>query len=188
MFMIARITNFANREDKLIAFDARRVDFITLDKVKRNENYVSEYPKEEINELLYEFYLLLEEYPNALSGKMILKKYTQLKKYVQKNNVSMAGCYSYYDSRRINYHQISTYGIRMIPDTTTLLDDTDIQITKYGYFDNSSNPFKNQLNLSLDINGNLHYNSLIMCDGISMDILDREALIYLKPDILTKHL
>ena len=42
--MIARITNFANREDKLIAFDARRVDFITLDKVKRNENYVSEYP------------------------------------------------------------------------------------------------------------------------------------------------
>ncbi len=169
MFMIARITNFANREDKLIAFDARRVDFITLDKVKRNENYVS-------------------EYPNALSGKTILKNYTQLKKYVQKNNVSMAGCYSYYDSRRINYHQISTYGIRMIPDTTTLLDDTDIQITKYGYFDNSSNPFKNQLNLSLDINGNLHYNSLIMCDGISMDILDREALIYLKPDILTKHL
>ncbi len=76
----------------------------------------------------------------------------------------------------------------MIPDTTTLLDDTDIQITKYGYFDNSSNPFKNQLNLSLDINGNLHYNSLIMCDGISMDILDREALIYLKLDILTKHL
>lgn len=48
--------------------------------------------------------------------------------------------------------------------------------------------FKEQLNLSLDIHGNLHYNSLIMCDGISMDILDREALTYLKPNILTKHL
>lgn len=53
----------------------------------------------------------------------------------------MADCYSYYDSRRINYHQTSTYGIRMMPDTTNLLDDADIQITKYGYFNNSSNFF-----------------------------------------------
>ena len=76
----------------------------------------------------------------------------------------------------------------MIPDTTNLLDDADIQITKYGYFDNSSNFFKGRLNLSLDIYGDLHYNSLIMCDGISVDVLDREVLTYLKPNILTKHL
>lgn len=139
--MIARTVNFVNREDKLIGFDARRVDFITLDKIERNENCVSLYSREDLVELLNEFYLLLEKYPNALSKKVILKKYTQLKKYVQKNNVSMADCYSYYDSRRINYHQTSTYGIRMMPDTTNLLDDADIQITKYGYFNNSSNFF-----------------------------------------------
>lgn len=186
--MIARIINFGNREDKLIGFDARKVNFITLDKIESDEDYVSLYSKEELEELLSEFYLLLKNYPNALMKKTILKRYEQLKQYVQKNNVSMANCYSYYDSRRINYHQTSTYGIRMIPDTTNLLNNADIQIMKYGYFDNSSNLFKEQLNLSLDIYGDLHYNSLIMCDGISVDVLDREALTYLKPNILTKHL
>ncbi len=143
--MIARTVNFVNREDKLIGFDARRVDFIILDKIERDENCVSLYSREDLVELLNEFYLLLEKYPNALSKKMILKKYTQLRKYVQKNNVSMVDCYSYYDSRRINYHQTSTYGIRMMPDTTNLLDDADIQITKYGYFNNSSNFLRNSL-------------------------------------------
>ena len=186
--MIARITNFANREDKLIGFDARRVEFITLEKIESNENYVSLYSKEDLEDLLSEFYLLLEKYPDALSEETILKRYEQLKKYVKEKNFSIANCYSYYDSRRINYHQTSTYGIRMIPDTTNLLNNADIQIMKYGYFDNSSNLFKEQLNLSLDIYGDLHYNSLIMCDGISVDVLDREALTYLKPNILTKHL
>ncbi len=185
--MIYKITNFSKSEDKLIGFDARKVNFITLDKIESDEDSVSEYSIEELEELLSEFYLLLKNYPNALSQKTILKRYEQLKQYVQKNNASIANCYSYYD-RRINYHLISTYGIRMIPDTTNLLDDADIQITKYGYFDNSSNFFKGRLNLSLDIYGDLHYNSLIMCDGISVDVLDREVLTYLKPNILTKHL
>ena len=73
--MIARITNFANREDKVIGCDARGVNLITLDKIERNENYVSLYSKENLEDLLSEFYLLLEKYPDALSDEIILKRY-----------------------------------------------------------------------------------------------------------------
>ena len=182
--MIARITNFANREDKLIGFDARRVEFITLEKIESNENYVSLYSKEDLEDLLSEFYLLLEKYPDALSEETILKRYEQLKKYVKEKNFSIANCYSYCDRKRIDYNQSSTCGIRMIPDAA---NTTAIQITKYDYFDNGFIFSKEQLNLALNY-GNLYYNSLIMCDGCCMEILDREALTYLKPKILTKHL
>ena len=182
--MIARITNFAKKEDKLIGFDARRVEFITLEKIESNENYVSLYSKEYLEDLLSEFYFLLEKYPDALSEETILKRYEQLKKYAKENNVSIANCYSYCDRKKINYNQTSTCGIRMIHDDT---NTTAIQIIKYDYFDNGFIFSKEQLNLALNY-GNLYYNSLIMCDGCCMEILDREALTYLKPNILTKHL
>ena len=182
--MIARITNFANREDKVIGFDARGVNLITLDKIERNENYVSLYSKEDLEDLLSEFYLLLEKYPDALSDEIILKRYEKLKKYAKENNVSIANCYSYCDRKRIDYNQSYTCGIRLIPDDT---NTTAIQIIKYDYFDNGFIYSKEQLNLALNY-GKLYYNSLIMCDDCCMEILDRAALTYLEPKILTKHL
>ena len=181
--MIARITNFANREDKIMGFGARKVNLITLDKIKKNENYVSLYSKEKLDDLLSEFYFLLEKYEDALNEKIILKRYEQLKKYARENNASIANCYSYCDRKRINYNQSSTCGIRMIPDD---INNIAIQIIKYDYFDNGFIFSKDQLNVSLSYE-NLYYNSLIMCDGGCVEILDREALTYLKPKILTKH-
>ena len=181
--MIARITNFTERENIIADWGTRRLSLVTLDKTKINEDYVSLYSKDVLKEMLNELYLLVEKYPDALKEGVILEKYEQLKKYTMKHNTILNACYSYCDRQRICYNQFYSYGIRMIPTNI----DTSVQITRYGLFDDSYLFAKEELNLQL-IQNKLNYNSLIIGEQTSTVILDREALTYLKPNILTKHL
>ena len=181
--MIARITNFTERENVIADWGVTRVSLVTLDKTKRNEDYVSSYSIKILEAMLNELNLLLEKYPDALKKEVVLEKYKQLKKYAMEHNTTLNACYSYCDRQNICYNQFYSYGIRMIPTNI----DTSVQITRYGLFNDSFLFAKEELNLQL-IQGELKYNNLIIGEQTSTDILDREALTYLKPNILTKHL
>ena len=71
--MIARMTNFTERENVIADWGVTRVSLVTLDKTKRNEDYVSSYSIKILEAMLNELNLLLEKYPDALKKKWFWK-------------------------------------------------------------------------------------------------------------------
>ena len=181
--MIARITNYTDKENKVIDWGIASFNLVTLDKIEENDDYVFSCSRKVLEEMLNEFYLLLEKYPNALENKTILENYEKLIKYAKKHSTTVSSCYSYCDRKEICYNQVYSYGIRIVPTNI----DTSIKITRYASFDDSFVFGKDELNLKL-IDKELNYTGMIISDDTSNTILDREALTYIKPKILTKHL
>ena len=177
--MIARITDFTKKENQVKDW---HVDLL--------RNHVDEIRPEDcyilfgylIEEMLNEFYLLLEKYPEALEDKTVLNKYKQLKKYADEHNLSINNCYSYLDKVKKNYDSFNYYGIRTVPD----LGNVSISVVKYKTY--GSLVFeKNNFNLKL-IDSKLKFEGLFMGNSTWNHVLDSESLSYLEPKILTKHL
>lgn len=177
--MIARITNFASKENQVKGW---HVDLLRnhVDEIRPKDCYIRFGYL--IEEMLNEFYLLLEKHPNALEDKIVFNKYKRLKKYADKYNLSINNCYSYLDRVKKNYDSFKYYGIRTVPD----LGNVSISIVEYRT-DGSLVLEKNNLNLKL-IDSKLNFEGLFMGNSTWNHVLDSESLSYLEPKILTKHL
>lgn len=170
--MIARITNFASKENKIIEWD-ERIPKIIYD--------WKDYQEKELNRFLEQFYLLLEKYPDSLKEEVILKKYQELKKYAKENKTAINNCYSYYnkgitESSIKENTKINSYGIRIVPKKSY---PTCVTITSY----NSTSGIllsKDELKLKLNKDG-IYYTSMMTMDS-------SVTFIYKKEKKLVKHL
>ena len=171
--MIARITNFASKENQMIEWDERIPKIIDI------EWY--DYEKELFNRLLGQFYILLDKYPDSLKDDVILKKYQELKKYAKENKTAISNCYSYYNKGKTGSSvkgndKINSYGISIVPKE---FYHTGITITSY----NSTNGVllsKDELKLKLE-KDSLYYTSMMTRDS-------SVTFIYEKEKKLIKHL
>lgn len=173
--MIARITNFASKENQIIEWDER------IPNIKYDWDY---YDEKELNLFLNQFYLLLEKYPDSLKDDVILKKYQELKKYAKDNKTAINNLYSYYNKEvRKNVlrgdPKTNIYGIRVVP-IDCYLNYSCITITSYNSTAAGILLNKNELKLKLDKEG-------IAC--ISMMEMDSTMTnIYVRDKNLIKHL
>ena len=170
--MIARITNFASKENQIIEWDERIPTIIYV---------FNEYVEKMYERLLNQLYWLLEKYPDSLKDDVILRKYQELKKYAKDNKTAINNLYSYYNkgitecSIKENT-KINSYGIRIVPKKSY---PTCITITSY----NSTSGIllsKDELKLKLN-KDETYYTSMMTMDS-------SVTFIYKKEMKLVKHL
>ncbi len=186
--MIARITNFASKENQIIDWEDSLFYITSNDLEKTDENYLN-MNKEELTRLLEQLNLLVQKYPDALKEENILKKSKALMKYAKEKGFTLSNCYSYFneEKRKIDGSwdiKKSTYGIRTLYDRW---DNKLVTITGYDSTASGVIYYKNQLNLKFR-NRKLDNFKLVYRDVCGVSVFDKEALTYLEPKILTKHL
>ena len=166
--MIARITNFASKENKIIDWDER----IPKIRYEWRDFNISIY-----NTLIEQFYLLLEKYPDCLKDEVIMKKYQQLKKYAKEHKIAINNLYSY--SNRVELDDVlrgnpknNIYGIRIIPIDYGYTDGY-ITITNYNTTTSGILLDKNELKLKL-CKDNINYVSMTEVDPFVTLILVSE--------------
>lgn len=86
--MIARVTNFANKENQTVEWRER------ISNIKYDQD---DYQEHQFKLFLKQLYLLLYKYPDSLKDDVILIKYQELKKYAKDNKTSINNLYSYYN-------------------------------------------------------------------------------------------
>lgn len=109
--MIARITNFASKENQIIEWDER------IPKIRYDWD---DYQEHQFKLFLNQFYLLLEKYPDSLKDDVILRKYQELKKYAKDNKTAINNLYSYYNKVKLEDvlrgdPKTNIYGVRVLP-------------------------------------------------------------------------
>ena len=154
--MIARITNFASKENQIIEWDEGIPTIIYV---------FNEYVEKMYERLLNQLYWLLEKYPDSLKDDVISRKYQELKKYAKDNKTAINNLYSYYNkgitecSIKENT-KINSYGIRIVPKKSY---PTCITITSY----NSTSGIllsKDELKLKLN-KDETYYTSMMTMDS-----------------------
>lgn len=186
--MIARITNFASKENQIIDWD-NEFYAVTSIHLKMNNKKYFDLHKEELDRLLEQLNLLLEKYPDALNEKTVLKKASSLVKYSKEKGFTLSNLYSYFNEEKKNIDRAfdikkSTYGIRTLYDRwdNLLVNITGYDLTSSGIIYN-----KNELYFKCS-SGNFDSFKLIHRDCCASYIYDEKALTYLNPKILTRHL
>lgn len=198
--MIARNVNFAGRESKIIdwyenvpkAIDYYdRGDEITRLNGQMVSDFMVESDREELEIILSQLYLLLEKYPSALENETILRKSRNLIEYAKKRNVSLNNCYSYFnkETRNIEFPgqvKTKTYGLRILPSNWNNRYSC-ITISQYESMASGGILSKSELRLKLNAKG-LDYINMTYMDDYTYHVYNSDALTYLKPNILAKHL
>ena len=192
--MIARITNFASKENQIIDWD-NDLYFIASNNLisceENGEKYYSDWFKETTEGLLEQLNLLLQKYPDALNEEIVLKKARALMKYVKEKGFTLNNCYSYFneEKRKIDVPcdiKKRSYGIRTLYDRwdNLLVNITGYDLTASGIIYN-----KNQLNLKY-MYGRLTNFKMVHKNCCGSYVFDEETLTYLEPKIknLTRHL
>lgn len=158
-----------------------------LEEANKNEFSINS-DLRELGNLLRQLYILLDEYPNALWWENAYKKAESLVKYARKREIDFSRCYSYYNKEQ--YTDVDTgnivksnYGIRIMPSS----NGKEIIIVQYDTNLNMEIMRKNELRLKHN-RGGLGYLNMSFLNPSKYEILKSDALTYLKPNILTKHL
>ena len=192
--MIARITNFASKENQIIDWDNDLYLIASNNLINCEENgekYYSDCYKEALEGLLEQLDLLLQKYPDALNEEIVLKKASALMKYVKRKGFTLNNCYSYFneEKRKIDVPcdiKKRAYGIRTLYDRwdNLLVNITGYDLTASGIIYN-----KNQLN-SKYMYGRLTNFKMVHKNCCGSYVFDEETLTYLEPKIknLTRHL
>ena len=186
--MIARITNFASKENQIIDWEDS-LFYVTSNVLEKTDEIYLNMNKEELERLLKQLDLLLQKYPDALKEENILKKSKALIKYAKEKDFTLSNCYSYIneEKRKIDGPwdiKKSTYGIRTLSDRW---DNKLVTITGYDSTASGVIYYKNQLNLKFR-NRKLDNIKMVHKDVCGVYVFGKETLTYLEPKLLTKHL
>lgn len=158
-----------------------------LEEANKNEFSIDSNMRK-LENLLRQLYILLDEYPNALWWENAYKKAEYLVKYARKRGINPNSCYSYYNKEQ--YTDVDTgnivksnCGIRIMPSS----NGKDIIIVQYDTNLNMEIMGKNELRLKHN-RGGLGYLNMSFLNPSKYEILKSDALTYLRPNILIKHL
>lgn len=189
--MIARTCNLVKYEDKVIDWyeNVPRVTRSTLEEGMKS-SYDIDIDKERLEQLLGQFNILLEEYPEVLKNENILNKYITLREYAKSKKIALNNCYSYINKEELDNSSWDvkgcTYGIRILPNNW---NNGYKCITITGYNNTASGIIVGKKELKLKLNrGNLSYINMSYVDSLEREFYSDEVLTYLRPNILTKHL
>lgn len=184
--MKARITNLSNKENEMSNWDICTPWLVSKERVLEE----TEWYREDLTEILNQFYLWLEQYPKALQDDVIYRKYEELRQYVKKKKVAIDHCYSYYhkeekDNIKRGNMQNVVYGIRTLPDVGGPKNHC-ITITGYGSTASGYLLDKNQLNLKLNRQGIQYINWIKREAAGCHHIVKKEELMLIEPKIYTR--
>lgn len=194
--MIARITNFASKENQIIDW-YDEVPEVTSSAIEegRKSRYDAFTDKERLEQLLEQLNILLEEYPDALREENILNKYKTLVEYANSKRIALNNCYSYSNKEKIENGEWNvkgcSYGIRILPNNWDKYNC--ITITGYNTNETGFIVGKKELKLKLKRDNlleryNLYYINMSYVDSLKSEFYSGEVLSYLVPKLLTKHL
>lgn len=187
--MLARVINFSDRENQIIEW-YDNVPEVTLNNLgeQLKSSPLKNQDEEELKKLLEQLNILLAIYPKALDDDTIFKRFELLIEYVNRMNLTLSNCFSYFNEEKYMYLDSSDvkksiYGIRIVPQSNYK------HITITGYDTNLFEEIvsKKELMLKLTEKG-LDYIKMTHNDACASYVFTEDVLSYLKPSILTKHL
>ena len=179
--MIARVVNFASRENQIIDW------YEVMPKVASFSDEeicnIMDFGKSKLENILRQLDLLIKEYPDALNESTILRKARILMEYAKVHNASLNNCYSYFNEEKEEKEIKSVYGIRILPNKWNSINKC-ITISQYN---STEDMFLSKSELRLRLNGKgLNYINMTYMNSLITYIFSGEDLLYMNPELFGK--